>query len=77
MQNLHVPTLRAEATFSTYELAFSRYELAFPHASSYRENVASARRVACSLISGWISEKQQNKEIAVYDSKDDALTPKG
>ena len=70
MQNLHVPTPRAEATFSGYELAF-------PHASSYRENVASARRVPCSLMSGWISEKPQNKEIAVYDSKDDALTPKG
>ena len=45
MQNVHVPTPRAEATFSGYELAF-------PHASSYRENVASARRVPCSLMSG-------------------------
>ena len=32
---------------------------------------------ACSLISEWTSEKPQNKEIAVYDLKDDALTPMG
>ena len=36
------PTLRAEATFSRYKLACEKY---FSHASSYRENVASARRV--------------------------------
>lgn len=36
-------TLRAEATFSQYEMACEKY---FSLATSYRENVTSARRVA-------------------------------
>ena len=50
--DLLVNTLGAEATFSGYELAF-------PHASSYPENVASARRVT--------SQRSKYFDLQAYD----------